>query len=80
MVSFVYGSLNRKKRQDLWRNLRLSYCRDQTLWVIIGDFNVILASNEKFWGLSPGKRCPQFRDFVEDIDLLDLGFRGSPFT
>lgn len=46
----------------------------------IGDFNVILSPNEKYGGLSLGKRCSHFGDFMEDMDLHDLGFKGSPFT
>lgn len=51
-----------------------------TPWVIIGDFIVILFSNEKIGGLSHGKRCPYFGEFVETTDLYDLGFRGPPYT
>lgn len=71
MVSFIYESSNHKKHQHLWRNLRLSSPREQTPWVIIRDFNAILAFNEKFGGRSLGKRCSQFGDFVEDMDLFD---------
>ncbi|KAL1119222.1 hypothetical protein V6Z11_D01G089000 [Gossypium hirsutum] len=46
----------------------------------IRDFNVILSSNEKIDDLSSGKRCPHFGEFVDFLDLHDLGFRGPPFT
>lgn len=80
MIAFVYGSPNRKKRQDLWRSLRASTLVGQTSWVSIGDFNAILASNEKLGGSSPSKRFSHFGDFVESSDLHDLGFTGSYFT
>ncbi|KAG8490735.1 hypothetical protein CXB51_013821 [Gossypium anomalum] len=31
-------------------------------------------------GLSPGKRCSQFGDFMNMAKLHDLGFEGPPFT
>lgn len=52
---------------------------DQTLWATIGDFNAILSASEKTGGLTIGNRYPHFDDFVESIDLFDLGFRGSLF-
>ncbi|KAA3479433.1 Retrovirus-related Pol polyprotein LINE-1 [Gossypium australe] len=48
--------------------------------MVIGDFNVILSSNEKIGGLLAGKRCPHFGNFVDLANLHDLGFRGPPFT
>ncbi|KAG8472412.1 hypothetical protein CXB51_034210 [Gossypium anomalum] len=46
----------------------------------IGDFNAILSSSEKSGGMSKGRRCPFFGDFVDNAKLYDLGFRGPPFT
>ncbi|KAK5810944.1 hypothetical protein PVK06_026261 [Gossypium arboreum] len=41
----------------------------------IGDFNTIPSPNEKTCGLSDGRRCPYFGDFVDLANLHDLGFR-----
>lgn len=57
-VAFVYRSPNRKKHQDLWRNLSLFNPASHTLWVIIRDFNAILSPNKKTKGLSPRKDAP----------------------
>lgn len=76
MVAFVYRSSNRKQRQDLWRKLRTSNLTGHLSWAIIGDFNYILASNEKLEGLFPRKRCPHFREFVESTNLHNIRFRG----
>ncbi|KAG8498856.1 hypothetical protein CXB51_005701 [Gossypium anomalum] len=40
------------------------------------DFNAIFSSSEKSRGMSTGRRCPNFGDFVEQVDLHDLGYRG----
>lgn len=76
MISFIYVSLNRKK-------IRISgetSIARHIPWVSIIDFNAILSLDEKIGGLSPGKRCPYFGEFMETIDLYDMGFRGFPFT
>lgn len=80
MVSFIFESLNCKKHQDLWQNLRLSIRVGQTPWATIDDFNVILSSIENIGGLKPGKRCPHFSEFVDLVNLYDMGYMGSPFT
>lgn len=46
----------------------------------IEDFNAIFSTNEKTSGLSPGKRCPHFWEFMDSVDLIDLGFKGPLFT
>ncbi|KAG8503914.1 hypothetical protein CXB51_001863 [Gossypium anomalum] len=48
--------------------------------VAIGDFNAILSSFEKSGGMSKSRRCPFFGDFVDKVELHDLGYRGPPFT
>ncbi|XP_040943158.1 uncharacterized protein [Gossypium hirsutum] len=80
LIGFVYGSPNRQKRKDLWHELRATIPVGQTPWMVIGDFNAILSSDEKKGGLSNGKRCPRFGNFVDLSNLHDLGFKGPPFT
>ncbi|XP_040934435.1 uncharacterized protein [Gossypium hirsutum] len=79
-MAYVYGSPNRQKRQLLWNKLRNSIPLGQSPWIAIGDFNAILSSSEKYEGLSRGRRCPYFGNFVASAELHDLGFRGPPFT
>ncbi|KAH1090331.1 hypothetical protein J1N35_017588 [Gossypium stocksii] len=79
-ITFVYGSPNRKIRQVLWKDLRKSKLVGQIPWMVISDFNAILSSSEKFGGVSKGKRCPFFGDFVDSSKLHDLSFSGPPFT
>ncbi|KAA3471230.1 reverse transcriptase [Gossypium australe] len=79
-ISFVYGSLNRQKSKDLWDILKSLIPMGNCPWVVIGDFNAILSSSEKSGGMSKGRLCPLFGDFVDKAELHDLGFRGPPFT
>jgi hypothetical protein len=50
-------------------------------WVVIGDFNEILFSNEKEGGdPRPDHIMQAFRDALSNCNLHDLGFLGDPFT
>ncbi|KAH1098638.1 hypothetical protein J1N35_015559 [Gossypium stocksii] len=79
-IAFVYGSPNKQMRQFLWSEMRKTILSSQYLWIAIRDFNAILSSSEKSRGLSKGKRCHFFGDFVDSANLFDLGFQGPPFT
>ncbi|KAL4323405.1 hypothetical protein GQ457_11G021940 [Hibiscus cannabinus] len=50
LVSFIYASPNRHKRNVLWRSLA-ALCPDTDMaWVLGGDFNDITASSERYHG------------------------------
>ncbi|KAL0319577.1 UNVERIFIED_CONTAM: hypothetical protein Sradi_5219200 [Sesamum radiatum] len=50
-------------------------------WLVGGDFNVILHSNENQGGdMSRMGPIDDFNDMVSDIGLIDAGFEGEPFT
>ncbi|KAL1156476.1 hypothetical protein V6Z11_A08G094900 [Gossypium hirsutum] len=80
ILLFVYWSLNKQKRKDLWNILKNLIPMGNSPWAAIGDFNVILSSSEKSKGITKGRRCPLFGDFVDKAEINDLGFRGPSFT
>ena len=50
-------------------------------WVCVGDFNVILRSAEKLSRTPPQQRLmDDFREALELTNLMDLGFKGYPYT
>ncbi|CAB4295468.1 unnamed protein product [Prunus armeniaca] len=58
---------------------RVSRCQEACL--VMGDFNDILDASEKVGGVTRTVRSMlDFRTFVTDNRLLDLGFIGYPFT
>ncbi|KAG8475227.1 hypothetical protein CXB51_032054 [Gossypium anomalum] len=80
LVTFVYGSPNSQKRKQLWDALKHTVPMDETPWLAIGDFNVILDSREKRGDRVIGKRCALFSEFMDSMGLHDLGFSGPNFT
>lgn len=55
--------------------------RSELPWLVVGDFNGILAQHEK-WGPNPqpNRLLEGFQNAVSFCGLLDLGFRGEKFT
>ncbi|KAF7140800.1 hypothetical protein RHSIM_Rhsim06G0055700 [Rhododendron simsii] len=77
----LYASSIDSVRKSQWEDL-LQYRQQSTGdWVLWGDFNDILWTDEKkggrrreVWSLKV------FRDFVASLGAVDLGFNGYPFT
>ncbi|XP_062079945.1 uncharacterized protein LOC133784673 [Humulus lupulus] len=79
-VTFVYGFNEDKKRAQLWIELEEISMQIQGPWIVMGDFNDIMFSNERV-----GKRCNKsptqdFRDCVEKCKLEDLKYSGIFYT
>ncbi|KAL1164344.1 hypothetical protein V6Z11_A06G063000 [Gossypium hirsutum] len=56
LVVIVYGSPNGQKQKQLWEAIKYTVLIDETPWLMIGDFNAILASCEKRGGHVIGKK------------------------
>lgn len=78
-IAFVYGSPNRMKQKSICEDLKMLIPNGLFPWMVIGDFNTILSENEKIRGLSSGKCCPLFRDFMDTLVLQDLRLKGLAF-
>ena len=77
----IYVSTNNQVRKNQWQVVQ----RRKVLWgprrMIAGDFNDI-TSNEEKWGGRKRKEGTfhDFRNFIEQNGLIDLGFEGNPWT
>ncbi|KAF7121272.1 hypothetical protein RHSIM_Rhsim13G0210000 [Rhododendron simsii] len=77
----VYASTEQLTRRELWRHIASKLGNDQEPCVIAGDFNDILFNEEKSGGRDKeGWEMQDFRNFIDDNDLIDVGYVGYPFT
>ncbi|KAF7146649.1 hypothetical protein RHSIM_Rhsim04G0083800 [Rhododendron simsii] len=77
----VYASTEQLTRRELWRHIASKLGNDQEPCVIAGDFNDILFNEEKSGGRDrEGWEMQDFRNFIDDNDLIDVGYVGYPFT
>ncbi|CAL1382460.1 unnamed protein product [Linum trigynum] len=68
-------------RRAFWD--QISSLRDsiEDKWLVVGDLNVVLFTDEKKGGGPPrNESVIPFKAFVEDNALMDLGFKGYPNT
>ena len=77
----VYGHPDMRQRKHTWTLLRQLTGLSSTPWLCFGDFNEILhpcennEGNERQLSL-----INDFREVLRDCDLLDIGYKGYPFT
>ncbi|KAL6582742.1 hypothetical protein OROMI_004820 [Orobanche minor] len=79
-LTVVYGRNTKIQRREVWDDL-LSVSQNQVPWMVGGDFNIILQSEEKKGGACPIQSdMEEFNDCLLNCNLTDGGFAGTPFT
>ncbi|KAI0531018.1 hypothetical protein KFK09_000567 [Dendrobium nobile] len=80
-ASFVYAACTILNRLNLWEQL-LNFANNiNEPWCVGGDFNIIANANERRGGKCPNyKAMEDFNEMINDCNLNDIGFYGSPFT
>ncbi|GKD43290.1 ribonuclease H-like domain-containing protein [Tanacetum coccineum] len=81
-VSVIYKEISPKTRAKLWRNLcdHMSIAGNEP-WVLLGDFNVILKSNENSNGLNVRSEGTQdFRECFDCLGIVDINISGLFYT
>ncbi|XP_039036521.1 uncharacterized protein LOC120173403 [Hibiscus syriacus] len=77
----VYARPQVEKRRLLWRHLRNLAQGENEAWIMGGDFNSILRLDERDVGSSRGSGVNKsFADFIFDMGLIEVDYKGSPFT
>ncbi|OMO50810.1 reverse transcriptase [Corchorus capsularis] len=81
LLSVIYASPILEIRRRLWDSLIEFAGSVDVPWLVMGDFNDVLSSNEKLGGSVPNiGRCLSFSSMILTYGLIDLGFNGSSFT
>ncbi|XP_073357687.1 uncharacterized protein [Aegilops tauschii subsp. strangulata] len=77
----IYGEPNWNCKHRTYQLIRDLHAQSRLPWLVIGDFNEILYSDEKEGGAPRNQSCLQaFQDALTDCSLEDLGFNGDKFT
>lgn len=77
----VYGDPNRVENQAIWDRLEELMDDYQGAICLMGDFNAIAATSEKFGGnsqLSANNKA--FRNWFHGAGLIDMGYQGPAYT
>ncbi|XP_030936732.1 uncharacterized protein LOC115961994 [Quercus lobata] len=76
-----YGHPDAGMRFTSWNLLKSLKRQCDMSWVVCGDFNEIVQSDEKFgWLDRDARQMEVFRECLSDCGLIDLGFVGQRFT
>lgn len=69
------------ERWILRDNLKIVAQLHNLRWLMLGDFNAVLNGDDKFGGNRVNiNRADQFKECLDDCNMLDLGFAGSKYT
>ncbi|KAL5831677.1 hypothetical protein ACOSQ4_017031 [Xanthoceras sorbifolium] len=79
VLTIVYASPIASTRKNLWRYLNDIRNCFVGPWVIMGDFNEITNSTENRGGRSNFSKTG-FSEWIDNNDLVDMGFLGPKFT
>ncbi|KAL0287262.1 UNVERIFIED_CONTAM: hypothetical protein Scaly_2769400 [Sesamum calycinum] len=77
----LYGEPDTNQRELTWNLLTQLHSQCCRAWLCVGDFNQILDQSEKRVGPPrPNWQIQNFRKALENCELVDLGYSGTPLT
>lgn len=79
VMTIVYASPTPYNRKELWNYLNQVAGIINHPWILAGDFNEIIAQNEKIGG-SENFTSSGFANWIQDNSMIDLGFQGQSYT
>ncbi|CAL9009767.1 unnamed protein product, partial [Prunus brigantina] len=79
ILTGIYANPCSTKRANLWEYLNFVASCHQMPWLIAGDFNDMLKTNEKMGG-TPLHRLRGFKKWFDENNMIDLGYSGPKFT
>lgn len=80
-VTFVYGNNVLEDREGLWQELGRLASLTLEPWLVLGDFNNVLRSDDRLGGLSvTDAECDAFQSVLINSQLQELSYIGWPYT
>ncbi|XP_062085726.1 uncharacterized protein LOC133791831 [Humulus lupulus] len=79
-LTFVYAFNDANGRTLLWRDLKDLASRIRQPWVVLGDFNDILATEERVGNRTQGGGTLAFKECIVECKLADVKYLGCFFT
>ncbi|OMO87944.1 reverse transcriptase [Corchorus capsularis] len=80
-LTCIYAPPVLENRLEFWNVIREVAASVSGAWIIGGDFNEVMTSDEKERGLPlENRRVLPFHDVIFDCGLMDMGFKGQRFT
>ncbi|XP_074266789.1 uncharacterized protein LOC141590074 [Silene latifolia] len=79
-LSMVYGFNRIAERIPLWESLSNMSAIVDGLWVVMGDFNNVLAMNERIGSEVTNAELRGFQTCIAACDLMDIPAHGAFFT
>ncbi|XP_057760162.1 uncharacterized protein LOC130980508 [Arachis stenosperma] len=76
----VYGALGREDKRVVWEELSYIVGLCQVHFCLFGDFNEILQIEERKGAINLLASAEEFRDWVHDMQLVDLPLNDRKFT
>lgn len=82
-VSFIniYAPVDSGERRTLWFNLlNIRRCRSSGAWLLMGDFNEVTCSSDRFSEQACISSMNDFINFIRDFKLTEFNLGGRRFT
>ncbi|GKV39565.1 hypothetical protein SLEP1_g47323 [Rubroshorea leprosula] len=76
----VYAPTNRKKKAELWEELKQMIMDKRGRWLIAGDFNAVRSIEERRGRTGESPDMKEFNDFIEAVGLVDHKLANRRFT
>lgn len=82
LLSTIYAAPNPTTRLDLWKSLEDFAKTNNKPWLLAGDWNATFGAHERSPSSSVGsnRSSQAFLEWVDTMNLIDLGYSGMPFT
>ncbi|XP_022741796.1 uncharacterized protein LOC111293263 [Durio zibethinus] len=81
LFSAIYASPRLKEREILWENLKIVASKYDLPWLVVGDLNEVLTSEDKRGGAPVSSaKLRKVHSCLNHCNLIDLGFKGAKFT